>query len=374
MPEVSVVLPTRNEREGIGECIRTIQQVFEREGIDGEIIVADSSTDDTPSIARSLGARVVKPDRLGYGYAYRVGFASARGRYIVMGDADGTYDFSELPRLLEPLKNGADMVIGSRFRGTMEKGAMPWLHRHIGNPILTWFLNVFFKAGVSDAHSGFRAFSLEALQRMRLRSSGMEFASEMVMEAVRRGLRIEEVPITYRRRMGDSKLNSFSDGWRHLKFMLLHTPKHLYYLPGLVMFTLGMVVVLLMSVFDVWVGGVHLGIHSMFAASLLAILGYQLVSLGLFSAVYGHGRGVLDYDRITHFIIEHAPLERGAAVGAAIFLLGFVYTAYLVVQWVGSGFTYLPVLKHDVLAFTLLVIGAQTFFFSFFLSMLGEGK
>lgn len=369
-----MVLPTRNEREGIGECIRTIQQVFEREGIDGEIIVADSSTDDTPSIACSLGARVVKPDRLGYGYAYRVGFASARGRYIVMGDADGTYDFSELPRLLGPLKNGADMVIGSRFRGTMEKGAMPWLHRRIGNPILTWFLNVFFKAGVSDAHSGFRAFSREALQRMRLRSSGMEFASEMVMEAVRRGLRIEEVPITYRRRMGDSKLSSFSDGWRHLKFMLLHTPKHLYYLPGFVMFTLGMGMVLLMSIFDVWVGGVHLGIHSMFAASLLAILGYQLVFLGLFSAVYGHGRGVVEYDRITQFIIEHAPLERGAMVGTAIFLLGFVYTAYLVVEWVSSGFAHLPVLKHDVLAFTLLVIGAQTFFFSFFLSMLGEGK
>lgn len=239
--EVSVILPSLNEEKSIGTCIRKIKKVFKEHGINGEIIVSDNSTDKTPDIARSLGAKVVTPDKKGYGYAYLYAFKYASGKYIVIGDADNTYDFLEIPKLLEPLQKGeADIVIGSRFKGEIKKGAMPWLHRYIGNPLLTYFLNMLFKAGVSDAHSGFRAFTKNALKKMKLRCYGMEFASEMIIEAVRRGLKIKEVPITYYPREGKSKLCSFRDGWRHLKFMLMQSPKHLY-------FTLSLLILLLVA-------------------------------------------------------------------------------------------------------------------------------
>jgi len=245
--EVSVVIPTLNEADTIGICISKIREVFKQHGIDGEIIVADNSDDETPRIARSLGAKVVTPDKMGYGYAYLYGFKHARGKYIVLGDGDDTYDFLEMPRLLEPLMKGeADLVIGSRFKGRIEKGAMPWLHRWVGNPVLTGLLNLFFNAGVSDAHCGFRAIKREALEKMRLNAHGMEFASEMIIEAVRLGLRIVEVPVSYRaRRGGRSKLSSFSDGWRHLKFMLLHAPKWLFIYPGSLLLVAGVILIAL---------------------------------------------------------------------------------------------------------------------------------
>ncbi len=373
MVEVSVVIPTLNEEKSIGICIEKVKKVFEKYNIDGEIIVSDNSTDKTPEIARSLGAKVVTPDKRGYGYAYLYAFKHAKGKYIVIGDADNTYDFLEIPKLLEPLKKGeADLVIGSRFKGEIKKGAMPWLHKYIGNPLLTWFLNIFFKAGVSDAHSGFRAFTREALEKMRLRCHGMEFASEMIIEAVRRGLRIKEVPITYYPRQGESKLSSFSDGWRHLKFMLLQTPKHLYYIPGSLLFVFGMSLVILMNLTTVRIGQVVLGVNSIIAASLLAIVGYQLIFLGLFSSVYGHSRGYLELDRLTKFVAEHISLEKGATIGLAIFAVGCLYALSLIVKWIQSGFKELPVVNQSILGLTLLVIGLQTIFFSFFLSMLGE--
>nr|WP_276411620.1 glycosyltransferase family 2 protein [Halomicroarcula sp. XH51] len=209
-PEMSVVMPTLNEEEGIVECVRRIRTAIEALEIYTEIVVSDSSTDRTPTIARSLGARVVTPDQYGYGYAYRYAFDRTRGEYIVMGDADTTYDFESIPRLLEPVRNGdADICMGSRLKGTIEKGSMPTLHKHIGNPLLTKFLNSFYGAGVSDAHSGFRVFSREALETLDLRSNGMEFASEMIMEAGAKGLEIAEVPIVYHEREGEETLESF---------------------------------------------------------------------------------------------------------------------------------------------------------------------
>jgi len=370
--EVSVVIPSLNEEETIGICIEKIKRVFREHNIRGEIIVADNSTDRTPEIARSLGAKVVTPDKRGYGYAYLYGFRYAKGKYIVIGDADDTYDFLEIPKLLEPLKRGeADLVIGSRFKGKILKGAMPWLHRYIGNPLLTWFLNFFFKAGVSDAHSGFRAFTREALEKMKLRCPGMEFASEMIIRAVWAGLRIKEVPITYYPRRAESKLHSFRDGWRHLKFMLLYAPSYLFILPGMLLFILGMAVVLLISAGISKFGYINLGIHSMIASSLLAIVGYQLIFLGLAGKVYRAKMDMRD-DRITEFFTQKMSLEKGATIGLLMFLAGFVYTVYLVWNWIDSGFKDLPMLSQDVLAFTLLVIGLQTIFSSFFLSMLSE--
>ncbi len=221
-----------------------------------------------------------------------------------------------MPKLLEPLKRGdADLVIGSRFKGKILPGAMPWLYKYIGNPLLTWILNVLFKAGVSDAHSGFRAFTKEDLEKMDLKCHGMEFASEMIIEAVRRGLRIKEVPITYYSREGESKLSSFSDGWRHLRFMLLQTPKYLFYIPGLIMFAVGFT--LIVAIF-----GIHLGIHSTIASSLLTLAGYQLIFIGLFSAVYARSLGMIEYDRITRLIAKFMSLERGLLIGIFLMSLG----------------------------------------------------
>ena len=373
MVDVSVIIPSLNEEKSIGTCIEKVKKVFREHNIDGEIIVSDNSTDRTPEIARSLGAKVITPDKRGYGYAYLYALKYARGKYIIIGDADNTYDFLEIPKLLEPLKKGeADLVIGSRFKGKILPGAMPWLHKYIGNPILTWFLNVFFKAGVSDAHSGFRAFTREALEKIKLRCHGMEFASEMIIEAVRRGLRIKEVPITYYPREGESKLSSFRDGWRHLKFMLLQTPKHLYYIPGFFMFIFGLSLVILMNLTTVRIGHVVLGVNSIIAGSLLAIVGYQVIFLGLFSSIYGHSKGYLELDRLTRFISERISLEKGATIGLAVFIAGFLYALSLIIKWIQSGFKELPEVNQSILGLTLLVIGLQTIFFSFFLSMLGE--
>ena len=372
MVDVSVVIPSLNEAGTIGKCIEKIKAVFKRYKIDGEIIVADNSDDETPKIAMALGAKVVTPDKKGYGYAYIYGFKHARGKFIVMGDADNTYDFSEMPRLLEPLmKDEADLVIGSRFKGEIKPGAMPWLHRYVGNPILTGFLNLFFKVGVSDAHCGFRAIRRDALEKIKLRSHGMEFASEMLMEAIRRRLRIKEVPITYYpRESGESKLSSFSDGWRHLKFMMLYAPTHLYLIPGLLFGILG-IFLMFSSYFEINIGYIP-GFHSMILGSLLLIAGYQILYLGIFAKIYGIHMDLLNPDKVTFFILKHFSLEKGVILGLLIFLAGFIYSGFLVARWFKSGFTVLPLRGESMIAYTLVVIGLETFFNAFFLSMLSS--
>ncbi len=371
MAEVSVVIPTKNEEKSIGTCIERIQKVFAEHHIDGEIIVSDNSSDKTPKIAAGLGARVVVPDKLGYGHAYKYGFARASGEYIVMGDGDSTYDFEDIPKLLLPLKQGeADLVIGSRFKGEIKKGAMPWLHRYIGNPLLTWNLNLFFKADVSDAHSGFRAFTKEAWERMKLKSRGMEFASEMVIEARRKGLRTREVPITYYPRGGESKLSSFNDGWRHLKFMLLYTPKHLFIIPGAALFFFG-ILMMLSSYFHIRIGYTP-GIHSMIVGSLSSIVGYEIITLGLFAMAYGKKNDVFDSNPMTEAILKNTSLERDITLGGIIFIAGFAYSMKQVLRWWDSGRELLPMSGQDMIGFTFLVVGLQTVFFSFFLSMIGE--
>lgn len=361
--EVSVVIPSKDEEETIGVCINKIRKVFESGGVVGEIIVSDSSKDRTPIIAKKLGAKVVTPDRKGYGYAYTYGFRHVKGKYVIIGDADDTYDFTEMPRLLEPLMKGeADLVIGSRFKGKIEKGAMPWHHRWIGNPALTWFLNFFFKAGVSDAHSGFRAITKEALERLNLDAEGMEFASEMIIKAVDKGLRVKEVPISYyKRRNNNSKLSSFQDGWRHLKFMLMYTPNYLFIYPGISLFLFGFLL-MIFALLNVYIGYVP-GAHSMIAGSLLIMAGYQALFFGLFAKVY-RGKGVPRF----------LTLERGVAAGILLFTAGIAYTSYLVLGWASSNFSSLPPIEIDIIGFTLIVIGIQTFFSSFMLSIIANGK
>lgn len=361
--EVSVVIPSKDEEETIGVCIDKIRKVFDSNGIVGEIIVSDSSEDRTPIIAKNLGAKVVVPDKKGYGYAYTFAFRRAKGKYVVIGDADDTYDFMEMPMLLEPLKKGeADLVIGSRFNGKMEKGAMPWHHRRIGNPVLTWFLNLFFKAGVSDAHSGFRAITKEALEKLDLDSDGMEFASEMIIEAVDKGLRIKEAPISYYRRKNDnSKLSSFSDGWRHLKFMLMHSPNYLFVYPGALLLLVG-VFLAFSALLNVNVGYIP-GVHSMVAGSLLTITGYQAMFFGLFAKIH-QGKSAPRF----------LTLERGASLGALMFIAGAIYVGYLALGWVNGWFDGLPPVQLDIGGFTLIVLGIQTFCSSFMLSIISTGR
>jgi hypothetical protein len=368
-PIVSFVMPTMNEEAGIRECIERAKNALESLGLTGEIIVSDSSDDQTPDIAAELGAHVVTPDRKGYGYAYRYAFERARGEYVVIGDADTTYDFEELPKLFERLQEtDADMVMGSRLEGEIKPEAMPTLHQYVGNPLLTKFLNVFYEAGVSDAHSGFRIIRRDALAELDLQSDGMEFASEMIMQAADRGLRIEEVPIVYHPREGEATLDSFRDGWRHVRFMLLNAPGYLFSGPAIGLGIVGAVMMLL-SLMDRPFAGVYFGQHTMIAGCLVTIVGYQVGSLGLFSAVAAEPIRS-PRDPVTEFILDRFRLEHGALLGLGLFTGGALYTTYLIVQWVQSGYTELPVIPVNMLAFMVLVLGIQTVFYSFFLSLL----
>src|SRR5690242_8490910 len=284
---VSVVIPALNEAESIEACVRRSIDTMEKHGIRGEVIVADNGSDDgTPEIAREAGARVIHESRKGYGSAYLAGFAAARGKYIVMGDADETYDFAEIARFVEPLEEGADFVMGSRLRGRIHRGAMPWLHRYVGNPVLTGVLNAFFRTGVSDAHCGMRALRRVILPQLDLRTTGMEFASEMVIRASKERLDIREFPIEYHPRGGASKLSSFRDGWRHLRFLLVHSPTHLFMVPGAILFAIGALISLTVLA-QINLLGRNWDLHAMVGGALLLIVGTQVVSLGLCAHAYG---------------------------------------------------------------------------------------
>lgn len=372
-PSVSVVLPTLNEELGIEDCISRIKEAFRRMELTGEIIVSDSSTDRTPTIARDLGATVVTPERKGYGSAYRYAFEQVRGDLIVIGDADMTYDYAELPKLVSTLEDAdADMAIGSRLAGDIRPGAMPPLHQYVGNPLLTKFLNVFYNAGVSDAHSGFRVLTKEALEQLDLRSTGMEFASEMIMDASAKGLAITEVPITYHERAGEATLDSFRDGWRHVKFMLVNAPGQLFTGPGIGL-VLGGLLLMLLSLLNRPLNGVYFGTHTVIAGSLFTIVGYQIGSLGVFSAVAASPIRE-PQDRITGWIKENFRLEHGATFGVGLCTVGIVSIGYLAVQWVASGYSRPPFVVSNMLGFTALVLGFQTIFYSLFLSVLGQQR
>lgn len=372
-PDISVVLPTLNEEEGITECIGRIKTAVEELQLTTEIIVSDSSTDQTPAIARELGAIVVEPDSSGYGYAYRYAFERTRGDYIIMGDADTTYDFEQIPRLLAKLEeNDADMILGSRLSGEIKPGAMPPLHQYIGNPLLTTFLNMFYDAGVSDAHSGFRILTREAYETLSLHTTGMEFASEMIMEAGAKDLEIIEVPITYHERKGEETLDSFSDGWRHIRFMLLNAPGYLFSGPGTAITLFGSVIMLI-ALSGIEIGGIGLGTHSMIAGSLCTLLGYHIFTFGLFTRVNSDPIRTPN-DPITAALTNWLTLERGAVLGAVIFASGSIHAGSLVYTWLINGLQALPFTLRSILSFTVIILGAQMIFTAFFLSTLAEQR
>ncbi len=368
-PLVSVVIPCLNEAENIESCVTAALEAIVRMGVDGEVVVADNdSEDDSARLAERAGARVVVARRRGYGSAYLAGFEASRGRYIVMADADMTYDFEEIPRFVASLEEGAEMVIGDRM-DNIQPGAMPWLHRYIGNPILTGLLNLFFRTGVSDAHCGMRAVRRDVLDRLDLRTTGMEFASEMVIRASKEKLRIDEFPISYHPRGGESKLSSFRDGWRHLRFLLVHSPNHLFIFPGAVLAGLGTVIVVFVGAGLDFFGRAW-GVHALIGGALLMIVGTQVLALGLCAHAYG-----------TYFMSERDPwfdrmrarfrLEHGLLLGGVFVLVGVIMGGVILATWISHGFGSLADEHLAVIAASLLIVGIQIFFSSFLLSILG---
>jgi glycosyltransferase involved in cell wall biosynthesis len=366
---LSVVIPCLNEAENIELCIASALDAMERAGIAGEVVVADNGSDDgSAELAELAGARVVREPQRGYGSAYIAGFAVARGEFIVMADADLTYDFEEIPSFLGALQDGADMVVGDRMEH-IHPGAMPWLHRYIGNPLLSRLLNVLFHTGVRDAHCGMRAFRRDRLEVLQLRTTGMEFASEMIVRAAKERLDIREIPIEYHPRGGESKLSSFRDGWRHLRFLLLHSPNHLFILPGALMTALGGLISLTVLA-HVSILGRQWQLHTLIGGSLLLIIGTQLVGLGLCAhayATYFMGERDAWFDRAR----ERLRLEHGLTLGGAIALIGAAMILAVVLDWVQRGLGSLAQERLAIFAASLLVIGIQIVFTSFLLSIVG---
>jgi len=335
--------------------------------------VADNgSTDGSVEIAERLGARVVHQAERGYGAAYMKGIAAAQGEYILIGDSDNTYDFMDLPRLITPLTQGYDLVMGSRFMGKILPGAMPWANRYIGNPVLTGMLNLLFKLRISDAHSGLRAFTRSAYERMQLRTTGMEFASEMVIKASLARLKISEVPITYHPRGGTSKLSPLGDGWRHVRFMLLFSPSALFLVPGVIAMVLGLIVTIALVRGPFYLGSFYVGIHYMIVGSLLAVLGQQMLSFGLSARVFATSEHLVGRDRWVERLMRYYSLERGLALGGLLAAVGLATLVYILVQWLtGDGrFNELIHLHEAIAASTLMIMGVQLVAASFFLSLL----
>jgi Glycosyl transferase family 2 len=368
-PTVSVVIPCLNEAECIERCVTLAREALEANGLDGEVVVSDNgSTDGSGALAAKAGARVTREFRTGYGSAYLAGFGAARGRYIVMVDADLTYDFADIPRFVDELEGGAHMVIGDRM-DNIQPGAMPWLHRYVGNPFLTGILNLFFHTGVKDAHCGMRALRREVLPQLEMRTTGMEFASEMVIRATKEGLDIRQVPIEYHPRTGESKLSSFRDGWRHLRFLLVHSPTHLFLIPGAAMALLGTLITLAVLT-QLAVFGREWDIHAIIGGGLLMVVGTQVLALGLCAHAYGtYFMGGRDpwFDRMrARFRLEH-----GLLLGAGILVVGLVLGGVVVATWIDRGFGSLREERLAVVGATLTIVGIQIFFSSFLISILG---
>lgn len=370
-PEVSVVLPCLNEEEAIGSCIRKIKDVFAREGIKGEIVVSDNgSTDRSRDIALSLGARVVSEPKQGYGAAYICGIKNAAGRYIIMGDSDDSYDFYDIPKFLEALRSGYDLVMGSRFKGGIRKDAMSWSHRYIGNPILSCMCRLFFRTKLSDIHCGMRAFTISAYRKMGLRTVGMEFATEMVVSALTNNLKIYEIPIGYHPRKGESKLMPLADAWRHIRFMLLYCPVWLYLIPGGFGFLAGISLLMILWRGPVLFLGHYWDIHLMVFAGVISIFSYQILNLGVYAHTFAIRQGFLKYDTLTLIFKKHFNLERGVILGGSVFLAGGAILLFIFIEWFSKDFGTLYRIRESILAMTLLVIGLQTIFSSFFISLL----
>jgi glycosyltransferase involved in cell wall biosynthesis len=376
MTELTILMPCLNEGATVAKCVEKARAFLRRAGIDGEVLVADNgSTDESRALAASAGARVVRVAQRGYGAALNAGIAAAHGRYVVMGDADDSYDFSRLDAFVEKLRQGYLLVMGNRFKGGIRPRAMPPLHRYLGNPVLSFFGRLFFRTKVGDFHCGLRGFDREAVRALELRTTGMEFASELVVKAALAGWRIAEVPTTLDPdgRGRPPHLRSWRDGWRHLRFLLLFSPRWLFLYPGLALFILGVTLTTLLYFSPVYVAGAGLDIHSMLFGSAGALLGMQLCLFALFARVSAQIAGLLPRKPALDRLLQVLTLERGLIVGLAIAFAGFLWSASAFWQWRESGFGALDprvVMRDTIPASALMVGGMELVLASFLLSVL----
>jgi glycosyltransferase involved in cell wall biosynthesis len=375
--EISIVMPCLNEVETLATCIEKARRAIETVGLAAEIIVADNgSTDGSQDLARELEVRVVEVARKGYGSALIGGIDAARGKYVIMGDADDSYDFSAIKPLVDRLREGYDLVMGNRFAGGIEPGAMVWSHRWLGNPMLTAISRLFFHTPVGDMHCGLRGFRKDAYERLHLQATGMEFASEMVIKASLQRMRITEVAVTLSPdgRSRPPHLRTWRDGWRHLRFMLLFSPRWLFLYPGLVLFAAGIALSLLLLPGPLRVGGVRLDIHTLLVAGFLALLGYQLVLFAIFTKFFAIRVGFHPPHPALQKVFRYVTLEVGLVAGALMVLGGLLTLVIAIASWSASGFGNLDpdvTMRQVIPAVVLTALGTQTVFASFFMSILG---
>lgn len=369
-PMISVVLPCRNEGKSLLSSINVIKKVFLDLQIEGEIIVSDSSSDDSPEIARKAGVVLIKHDLDGYGNACLEGLNAARGKYLFLADPDGTYDFSEIPKFISELNNGNDFVIGNRFAGKIEIGAMPWSHRYFGRYIFKILVRIFFKSKIEDIHCGMRALSRDAFERLRLRTTGMEFASEMIIKALKQDFKIKELPINYYPRQGVSKLKTMTDGWRHLRFFLLYSPMALFFWPGLIMFLFGLAIFTLSAFDSLILLNIRFQYHPVFIASLLVILGYQLIFFALFAKTYAYTH-LGEKGGFLSLIHKRITIEKAGIFGVLLLVIGGIIYITIFCKWIGSGYGEMQEVKRSMAALTFVVVGFQTIVSAFMLSILG---
>ncbi len=379
-PELSVVMPCLNEAETLEICIRKAQGFFEKEGIHGEVVIADNgSTDGSQEIASKLNARVIPVKEKGYGNALKGGINAAHGDYVMMGDADDSYDFSNMMLYVDKLREGYDLVMGNRFKGGIKKGAMPFLHKYLGNPVLSFIGRLFFNIKIGDFHCGLRGFSKVAYEKMELRTTGMEFASEMVVKASLKKLKIAEVPtiLSPDGRSRPPHLNTWSDGWRHLRFLLLYSPKWLFLIPGMLLFFLGLILSSALIVKPFTIGTVTFDVHTLLFTALGMLVGFQFIIFYGLTKVYTIENGLLPkskkYDKLFQFI----NLEKGLIVGAILILAGvsLAIIAYLNWQEINFGdITNSNTLRMVIASAATILLGVQILLFSLFFSVLGLKK
>ena len=366
---ISVVIPCLNEEESIGAVVDAALTGIQNAGMEGEVIVVDNgSTDRSAEIATAHKARVIHEEHRGYGSAIRRGFRDANYDILIMGDADLTYDFTKIDELIKPILNdGAELVVGNRMNN-IRPGSMPWLHQHIGNPLLTLILRIMFRSfSIRDAHCGLRAIRKDAYRNLRCVTTGMEFASEMIIQAIRNKTKIAQMDIIYHPRIGDSKLRSFKDGWRHLRFMMLHSPTTMLLWPGLLVWIVGLAMVAPLAFGPVIIDGRHIDIHFMLMGGLLNIASVQVITLGLLAKAYAHLSGLRN-DPFVRWLYNHFTLEKAMLVLLPIFLIGVFFVLKVVFHWVFSGFGILdqakPLFFGILLLLNSLQLGTAAYLFS----------
>jgi len=376
---LSIVMPCLNEAETLATCIRKAAGALRAEGIEGEIVIADNgSTDGSREIAEREGARVVRVAEAGYGNALRGGIEAARGRWVLMGDADDSYDFSSISGFVSKLREGHDLVMGCRLPsggGTILKGAMPWKHRWIGNPVLTFIGRLFFRSPANDFHCGMRAFTKDAYERLCLQTTGMEFASEMVIRATLAGMKIAEVPVTLHPdgRSRAPHLRSWRDGWRHLRFMLLFCPRWLFLIPGVILAVPGLMGVIALSFGNLDLGGVTLDVGTLMACAMMLLVGLQVIWFAVFTRAFAEVEGLLPPQARLRKVQESVTLEWGLVSGLVLAAGGMGLFLWAFLDWRAAGFggiSYADNLRRIIPASTMILLGIQNGFGSFFMGVL----